>query len=372
MKLSSSTRVIVVALLLIAAGFGGWRTYQYLQLRNFELTAVEPGRVNLVAVEPGAGFRIIVSNQIAQLAEVRGEIGAGDSVGEGEVDNARRLPMRELLQALQGDEAAVGVLIEVLNNMVIRPEDMPPVPVVWSAEDIQRALDGDPEFAAQLEADINFGLDGQPLETLNIEALADGIIVELPVPVQVNVGGDLRTIEGRVRETFRTQLGVRFDSRTREIFDLTPAAAAAIYREEAQRTIEMNGEDVRARLERMLNPARLAQLADAPERVLSRSRVLVTDDFIEGASVYDYTDNRNRRYFDVTIRVSDEGRMRLWKFSQERPNFQLLLISDSVAIAAPVITTPLAERSVRIRRIADNGLIESAVDTMNQISATNP
>ncbi len=69
---------------------------------------------------------------------------------------------------------------------------------------------------------------------------------------------------------------------------------------------------------------------------------------------------------DLTIEMTDEGRRRLWQYSEDKIGTQLLLIVDGVAIAAPKISHELAQGELTITQMADEGLVKE--DTVNAIN----
>ena len=75
MKIRSSWKVAGIGVLSLAGAFFAWGMYSEQRLKDFALEEIKPGRVNLIAIKPGQGYRIIISNRIASLAETQG--GAG-------------------------------------------------------------------------------------------------------------------------------------------------------------------------------------------------------------------------------------------------------------------------------------------------------
>ena len=114
-----------------------------------------------------------------------------------------------------------------------------------------------------------------------------------------------------------------------------------------------------------ISPDRAADLAAKPQRVLENAAVILNDDQIISASAKTYKANK-RELTDITINLTDEGRDRLWKYSHDRQGFQLLLVVDGIAIAAPRISHELSQRDVTISQLPDASLAEEAVDLMNK------
>ena len=60
MKIKSSIKVALVGVSIIAVGYFGWNAYTKAMIGKYELTPIEPGTVNIVAIKPDAGYRIVV------------------------------------------------------------------------------------------------------------------------------------------------------------------------------------------------------------------------------------------------------------------------------------------------------------------------
>jgi len=213
-------------------------------------------------------------------------------------------------------------------------------------------------------------LDGQPLPTLDLDRLIDGIIIEVPFEMEYNVGGTETKVQGVYRESFNSQFASRAGRRLTEKF-LTDAAMQATYAEEIKRTrgelteikrtrgeltdkdgnpIPAQKEDLLQSLRGRFSEARIKELTAKPYRVLENAFVVVNDEMITGASKSTYDGGNNQPVTDIRLNLTEEGRLRLWKFSREHPRFQLLFMV-SVALAAPRIGTELAEKNVTIRGV---------------------
>jgi hypothetical protein len=286
-----------------------------------------------------------------------------------DVTGASRLPLRELIETLQGKETSVGVLIMRLNEM----EEPNLRTKVWKAEDIQKALDGDKELEARLVKDLNVDLKGVPLDSINRQQLEEGIVIDSPVTIEFELAGTKRTMVGRVQETYQPMFAAAVENRLREKFNAPNEVVTGIYLEEAQPIIEAgSGENVRGSLTTRIDPRRLAGLADAPRRVLENTTVLLNESHVTSASYRNYDIGKGQTSNDVTIGLTENGRMRLWKYSHENQGFQLLFVVDTIAIAAPRITTELAESKITIRRVPSEDLVKDAIDLLNEIIKDKP
>jgi hypothetical protein len=73
----------------------------------------------------------------------------------------------------------------------------------------------------------------------------------------------------------------------------------------------------------------------------------------------------------LTLRLTEDGRMRLWKYSHDHPGFQLLLTVDGVAIAAPRISTELVEPQVTLTQVRSETLVQDATDLIQSLTQGN-
>jgi hypothetical protein len=367
-KTRSSTKiaigfVLVAALLYFGYGFvTGWIVNRKV------FPPVAPSNVNLVGVDTSAGYYIVVANQIAQL--YRGEIGefeAGASESGGAVESTKkRVPIREMLQSMQGDEEALGEFVMAMNDM--SDADFPPYPKVWRAEEIVRAVESDTELRKRLEKDLNVELDGTPREEISLAALESGIVVDSPVEVEVQVGSEKKTLVGRVQEQFIPLFNDAVWRKLAEKPNLTPTVVAGYYREEARVLFEDPGkkQNVGEALLGRVSKARLDRLAEIPERILGSARVIVNDSFIEKATFEPYKTSDGKQMHNLVLHLTDEGRQRLWQYSKRNPNAQLLVTWEGIAIAAPKIQGELALSRVTVSQLADETLVRDAVEAINR------
>ena len=367
MKIQGSWRFILFVLSVIVLCWAGWKGYSAYQLRDVKLTPIKPGAVNIVAISPRAGYRIIVANEIAYLAKTDQSGGDEKANYDNEgVANASRLPLRELLQTLQGDEKALGVLVMRLNDW---PDtDTAARTPVWKAEDIRKAIDGDSGLLEKLVSNLNVDLSGMPLEKIDVRAINAGILIDSPVTMEVTVGEQRRTMTGRVQEFYQPQFCQLVASKLNERFNPSAAFIEGTYRDLAKPIIEANqGEDVRKTLENKISAKRLDSLGELPLQVLDNTQILLNESYITSASFTNYDVGQGDTSNDVRIGLTEPGRMRLWKYSHDNQGFQLLFIVNTIALAAPRITTELAESNVVIRRVPSKELVADAIDTINGI-----
>lgn len=368
MKLNGTAKFVLVALGAIALTFGGMRAYTMVSLSGVTLDRIEPGRVSLVAVAPGKGYRIIVANRVAQLAEVtdggdgRGGFGGQDTTN---AENLKRIPIRELLGSLSKDPVAAGKLIERMNDLL--PPDEPLSPFVWKEADIQKAIDGDPTLRKKLELDLQTTLDGKPVEEFSFSRITNGILVETMVPVMGENGQVAFTAP--VRQRLQTRFASEVEKELNKRFNLPPDVMLSIYTTVAQRAKGDEGgkQEVVDALKARYSETRKKELALNPARLINSAFVVASDQHFSGAKATHYKDNRGNPKSDLAITMTDEGRKRLWKYSVDRKGFQLMLIVNGVAIAAPRITTELAEKTINIVALPDPPLATSAADEITKL-----
>ncbi|MBS1723269.1 MAG: hypothetical protein JSS66_09990 [Armatimonadetes bacterium] len=367
MKLRSAGPFVVTLGAILAAIWGYLWITPRIQLSGYRVLPVEPGQVDLIAVEKEAGYRIIVSNGIAHLVETSGNSEEFDApeLDKQATNDAPRLPIRETLQALQGDIKALGKLVSAVNKL--RNDDWPTQEVVWRSEDLEHALKSPGQLRSKLESDLNTRLDGSPLDQVSVDAVINGIVIDMPVKVAMPTPDGPKTVVCRVQEAYKTLFAGQVEGKVNEKFKITKEALAASYRDLAN-NLQKKGrkENVVASIESRISSQKLQELAKGPERILANIRVLVTEAMTTGASSVPYEGQNGTILSDVTLQVNEVGRMRLWKYSHENPGFQLLLTVNGVAIAAPRITTELSGSDVKLRGVPSRDQVEEAVSFINK------
>ena len=139
----SSTKIAIGFVVILAGGYFGWKWVTGWIIGGKHFDALAPSYVNIVGIEPKKGFRIQVSNGIAQLIQGGSSSFSGENAGpdakEEETGDKKRIPIREMLQSMAGDSEALGKFISQMNNLQ-ESDEWPPIRVVWKAEDIQKDL----------------------------------------------------------------------------------------------------------------------------------------------------------------------------------------------------------------------------------------
>ncbi len=372
MRLSPGIKAALSLIGISAGAYFAYEGYSRMTIDKKVFTPIKPSRVNLVAVNPDAGFKIIVANQVAQLAEIdRSQFGAADKGSDGTdsevgTTNRKRIPLKEMLQTLTGDAKALSAVIKRMNDLD-KDDAIPPVQVKWSEGDLKKALAGDPTLTPKLEKNLNIKLDGTPPPYVDPNAIENGIVIEHEVTVDVNIEGKQTKLVAIVPDWYRPRLSKAVEERYLNVVDLTDTVVAGFYKEEAAKVISGSAakEDIKASLSSRIGPSVADGWADGPNQLLKNTEIVVNEKFITGSSYRMTGQVEKRQFFDLTLDLSAEGRDRLWKFSRGRKGFQLLLIVDGIAIAAPKIDHELNQRNVVIRNMPDEVLLKDAVRTIN-------
>lgn len=376
MKLNASTRaslkVVTFALLLSAGVYFGWRAYGDFQVNRYHPTPIAPGSVTLVGIEVKSRYRIIVANEVAQLAEVSNH-GAGKSSSmDSDSTNLHRIPIKEFLGSLRGNEKDLGYLVMAMNDM--REDDLPATRVDWSAADIQKALAGDPVLKPKLEEDIHIGLDGTPPDTLRLRSLLNGIVLDIPVPVTVPVEGQDKVLTGTVQEAFMSKFAQDMQKRINEKFNPPQEMITAWYRDAALSFINKPNtrENIAKTLESKVSKDRVESWAEKPQELLNGTNVLLNDQQITGASLRSYQGQDGKTLSDLTIHLTEDGRMRLWKYSHGHQAFHLMFVVNGIPLAAPKINTELSSNEIVLKQLPNEELAKEAADFINKLHSKNP
>jgi hypothetical protein len=103
-------------------------------------------------------------------------------------------------------------------------------------------------------------------------------------------------------------------------------------------------------------------MAGRAQKVLGEVEVLVTEETIVGAEMEAVPrEDGKGDFYSILLRVAQESRDRLWQSTYRHPASQLLLVSNGVAIAAPVVRHEIKYSTVEITGIAEQQLAEEAL-----------
>lgn len=332
---------------------------------------IPPGQINILGVDTRAGYGIVVSNRIAKLVYGGSDFAAGRMDDKSLDDSGGEkvpIPIKEMLKGLQGDEAAMGYFVMRLNK--INDADFPPNPARWKNEDIEKALSGDPTLKKNLERDLNMRLDGAPLDHLSKNALFNGILIDIPVPIKVTTAGPTRTIIARVLRPFRARMILDVENSlkermfTEETMSIEYAAAAKRFKDSPN-----SMEDLAASLRKLYSQSELAKLAETPTRTINSVNPVVNELQITGARYVSQEGDKGEK-FSLYIKLSDEGRKRVWQFTRDRVNSQLLVTVNGVAIAAPFVQHGIADEEVQISGLEDEAIVQDTVEAITKRKAS--
>ncbi len=368
MKLLSSTKIAIGFILLLTLIIGGYRFLNVQLIAGAKFGAVIPGKVNVVGIDPASGYRIIVANQMAQLIEGDGDFESTGSAEGGSTSGAvkKRIPIREMLGAIQGDPVAIGEFVRIMND-IRQDEEWPTNAPVWKSEDIEKAFAGDAKLAAKLQHDLNIKLDGSPLPSVRPAALYNGILVNFPISLTVASPSGAREVTGRLELPYRPRLlkvvEDKLAGKNAEVSTIIGYYAEEAAKEIADLSLR---ENVRTSLSNLYSKARVDELRIIPEKVLRGAQVLINEEHIEGAESRE-VDLGDKKLYDIKMRLTDEGRKRLWKYSMDRVGSYVMLVVDGIAVAAPRIRHQLTQDELTIGGMEDQVLMREAVDGMNKV-----
>lgn len=368
MPLLTSKSITVGFIAIVALAVGGSKMYSRYRVSQMHLQEITPGDVNIIGMNLSKQYRIIVSNQTAQLVESNNDSKGAQDMGNEDMGgaNKKRVPIREMLQSLQGNEKALGRFIMVMNEM--KEDDLPYVRVVWTAEDLQKALDGDKALEAKLVSDLNIELDGTPLEKLKFSALENGIVIDMPVTVNIKRNGKEIPVVGRVQLPYKPVLLNDAYSMYKEKPTITREIQMGCYREAARKVLGPGGkkENVREALKGRISKSNQDRLAQVPQSLLESAYIITNDDSYESASATPVDMPDGKKTYTLNLRFTSEGADRLWKYSIDGMNSQLLVVENGIAIAAPRITTELGQRELQITQVPDKDLVDETIDRITK------
>ncbi len=372
LNLHKEHKIAIGFVALVLGGYFGYQGFATYQVDRTDFQKLQPGRVSILGINAGAGYRIIVANQVAQLLQSSNENfdAAFDFNSEGEGDTQgtkKRVPLKELLETLQGNEEALGKFITSMNDDLKRAE-MPSSEVLWTASDVRKAIAGDLTLKTKLEQDLNCHLDGTPLDQIRMKSINNGVVLVCRVPVTVSVAGVQRQMVGEVKIPYRPKFIIEVQKRYEKAFEISPEIVKGNYLDVAKYLKEnpKSREDVTRSLQDWINEDNLvARFGVDPGRVLKNAFVALNESFIEGASFTERNGTEGKKLYDIEVSLNDEGRRRLWQYSRKHQGSQLLFIVDGIAIAAPRIRHELPQSTINITQIPDRSLVEDAVDLIN-------
>lgn len=370
-RFRASYKIAIGFAVLAPLAIYGYRYSNYFLLGREHFPPQSPGQVNIIGIDPNAGYGILIENQTAKLV-----LGSGGSFKPGEMtekslqdsDTSDRkfIPIKDMLKGMQGNIPSLSYFVQRLNE--IKDDDLHDGAPVWKAEDIEKALNGDKALEAKLVNDLNVTLDGMPLDHFRRNALFNGILTDTPVPITVQMGAEKKKLVARVKQLFEAAFMKDILNRINGKF-ADNSSIAAVYGAAADeiKAGTLNKENLRKRLTGFAQDA--ARLAAFPQQILDSITPVINENQITGAR---YTSEPNPRGNTYTLHIdlTDEGRKRLYQFTRNRVHEQLLLTINGVAIAAPIIDHELASSEIEISKLQDEAIVKDAVDTINEKRVT--
>lgn len=361
----STAKVAVVGLL----GWGAYQGWTAFKLSQFEFKSLAPTSVALIAVSPESGYGVQVSNSVARLVQGQTQFGAPekrDETGGDDKSKQNIIPIRDMVLAMQGDEVALGNFVMRLNNL--DENDLPPVRHVWTPNDLERAILGDEILRKKLEGQLNVTLGGEPLSTIDPSALEYGIVLDIPVPIKLKVGSNVKTLQAHVLEAFRPQFPQIVMKGLEDNANVTDQTILAEYLREAKvmrekALLENVAESLRSRY----SQERLTKLATKPELVLAHTETILTTKHLTGGRIETEEDTAGTIKYTLQLGVTEEGRMRLWKYSRTQREYQLLLVSNGIAVAAPRIEGEVFSHDLAIRNLTDEPLARKTAELIEKL-----
>ena len=366
----------VVVGAILALWFGGNELYTRMVILPREYPPLRPGSVSLIGMKV-PGYFIVVSNGIARL--MVGEASSFAKPESVDASSGKTIPMAGLVGTLRGEAEAASELTLALND--IRYDIQPLEDRVWTRERIEKALAGTGEERTKLEYDLATRIDGQGIERVNWDRLSTGVWLEVEVPIRLPAGEGLQLM-AKVRMPYRTRLANAANSYLQRQLErggldpnLKPSAAtiSGVYNLALDDAERAGFEDVAASLRANFGEESLARLAKPVEEVLNAVEVLVTEETIKNAELKSApSEDGKGEIYSIVLNTNEESRDRLWQYTYKRPGAQLLLVSNGVAIAAPVVRHEIKYSTVEITGISEQKLAEEALRFINAAADHKP
>lgn len=363
MKVRPSTKIAIGFVTLLVAGFGGSKLYTQVRLSGVKLDPIESGDFCLVAIGEEAKVKILSVNRMVQVVEASDEFksGGSDSGGANSGSIKARVPMKELLGILDGDPSGTTGILYKLGKKENAEEQSEEAPV-WTTEDAQKAISGDPVLKAKLENDLNVTLDGKLLPKLNRVAFYHGIRLQVPVTFDVpNASGkpvqgfNAIPLKSKAMSSLYKELESKF---------LDAEALDRYYSEFSAKSEGKSSEKPAELIQSLLRQGAQGGGYAKTLNILKNSVVITNRKMVESAAVTEVKSDKETSY-DLSIKLTDEGAARLWKFSNEHPNTKIIVVSKKVPIAAATVGSQLNSKELVIKQIADKTLVQEAVDLVN-------
>jgi hypothetical protein len=289
------------------------------------------------------------------------------------------IPMKALVGTLRFEPEAAEELVTAMNGITY--DILPLEDRVWTPDEIEAAITTG-ERREELEYDLATTLGGGAIERVNWDRLTTGIWIEVPVSLAVPAAGGTKEVVAKVRIPFKTRIANSAYTYFRGMLergglgeDLTPTAAtiSGVYNQALDDADQRGAEDVSAALRRVYSKENERRFAEPVLKVLNEVEVLVTEATIADAELkaVPREDGKGDMY-SITLETTGDSRDRLWQYTYRRPGSQLLLVSNGVAIAAPVVRNQIKYSTVEITGIGEKKLAEEALRFIESSAKNKP
>lgn len=358
MKVRATTKIAIGFVGLIALAYGGSYAYTKIELANVNLDPIPSSDICILAIGPKAGVRDIVANQMVQIIESSGGFkGEGSDEGGAQTGSVKkRIPVKELVEILGGNPESVPPFLKKLKTVKEDEEESQTSPI-WSKQDIEKAMAGDAALKSKLEHDLNMSLDGTPLPKINRTAFFDGIRVKTPITLKIpNAKGP--TLETYDIVTYRPRFLTQFfkTMQTKFYDDAQLQTDYAIF----VKGLTESKEKLDSTFESIFKRSALSEETRKAEQIASNTKILVNQGMIRDMELEQHSVDGKDISYDLKLKLTPEGKNRLWKFSSEGGT-KIILVSKGVGIAAATIGTSLNSEELVIKQVPDKTLIEEAV-----------
>jgi hypothetical protein len=355
---------------------GGNELYTRLVVLPQKFPPLAPGKVSLIGMKV-PGYHIVVSNGIARLQA--GEASTFGGPSRTSIDEGSAIPIAALVGTLRQEKEAASDLISALNEIKYPIE--PLTDRIWNQVRIDEALQGKGETREQLEYDLATSIDGKAISKVNWDRLTTGIWLEVPVRISVPASGGANVVETRVLVPYKTRLAAAAENNLNRIIErgglgnnLRPTAATinGVYNMALDSSEEMGFENVAQSLRQRFSKKQSHEMAAPVDKLLKDVEVLVSEKTITASDL-----ERHRRedgdgdVYSLTLSITDDSRLRLWQYTYLRPGSQLLLVSNGVAIAAPVVQHEIKYSTVEITGITERRLAEDSLRFIRSVTKKN-
>jgi preprotein translocase subunit SecD len=154
--------------------------------------------------------------------------------------------------------------------------------------------------------------------------------------------------------------------RVKEVSGLTSNSLAGYYAEISTAALADPSrlQKVSDALAQIISPQNSASLTQLPQQVQDSISILANDSMIQSAS-YRPEETTSGPVYNMDIKLTEEGRNRLWQFSRNNVGTQLLLVTNGLPIAAVRVNDELAQTNLTIEHLPDERLVKEAVGIIN-------